>query len=157
MRTPLTFTAIEAGDAELLVTFSRAMNAEDGHPLSREGEAAARNVAAGEPLAPCWIIRAGPRAVGYVVLTLGYSIENGGRDAFLDELYLVGEERGGRGEELMAFVESAARDLQARAIYLEVSAGNARAAALYRSRGFAELSEGRRLMRLPLAPAPQSV
>jgi len=150
MHAALSFTPVCPGDADLLLSLSRAMNTEDGHPLSPDGEAAVRAVAAGEPLAPGWIIRVGPKAVGYLVLTLGFSIEFGGRDAFIDEVYLVPDERGGRGDEIMSFAEEAARRLGVRCLYLEVMAGNARAAALYRRRGFAAVQD-RRLMRLRLA------
>ena len=33
-------------------------------------------------------------AVGYLVLTLGYSLEYGGRDAFIDEVYIRSSYRG---------------------------------------------------------------
>jgi len=37
----------------------------------------------------------GPEPIGYMILTLGYSLEYRGRDAFVDELFVV-ESRGGR-------------------------------------------------------------
>lgn len=86
-----------------------------------------------------------------MVLTLGFSIENGGRDAFIDEVYLLPEQRGGRGDEVMAFVEAAARSLGVRNLYLEVVAGNDRATALYGKRGFVDLEAGRRMMQLRIA------
>jgi GNAT superfamily N-acetyltransferase len=35
-----------------------------------------------------------PEAVGYIVVTLGYSMEYGGRDAFVDDLFLAAAHRG---------------------------------------------------------------
>jgi hypothetical protein len=34
------------------------------------------------------------RPVGHLIITLGYSVEYGGRDGFIDDLYLVPEVRG---------------------------------------------------------------
>ncbi len=41
-----------------------------------------------ETLGRVWVICAAGAAIGYVVLTLGYSLEYGGRDACIDELYV---------------------------------------------------------------------
>jgi GNAT superfamily N-acetyltransferase len=41
-----------------------------------------------------WLIVARGAAVGYVVLTLGFSLEYGGRDAFIDEFYVQPQSRG---------------------------------------------------------------
>jgi GNAT superfamily N-acetyltransferase len=81
-------------DAELLLNFVRTSHTEEGHPLTPAGEAAVRRIAEGEPLARAWIMRLAGRAAGYLVITLGYSIEYEGRDGFIDELYLAPEVRG---------------------------------------------------------------
>ena len=60
-------------------------------------------------------------AIGYLVLTIGYSLERGGRDAFIDELYVRAERRGrGLGALAVATAEAAARRLGVRAVHLEV-------------------------------------
>lgn len=77
------------------------------------------------------------RAVGYAVLAYGYSIEYGGRDAFLDELYVEPDRRGqGIGRALVAYAERVAREDGARALHLEADHGNQPAADLYRSLGY---------------------
>ena len=92
-----------------------------------------------ERLGGVWLIRSGASAVGYVVLTLGYSIEFRGRDAFLDELYLRPEARGrGAGRKALEFVEGVCRSLGVRALHLEVERANAGAQALYRKAGFVD-------------------
>jgi diamine N-acetyltransferase len=84
-----------------------------------------------------WIVSCGGRAVGYVILTLGFSFEYRGRDAFIDELYIEEAFRGqGIGRCTMEFVESAARDLGVNAIHLEVSRDNHAALELYRRTGY---------------------
>jgi ribosomal protein S18 acetylase RimI-like enzyme len=138
-------------EAELLINLARAFHREDGHALSPEGEAALRNILSGEPMARCWLIRRASEVIGYVVLTLGYSIEHGGRDGFIDDLYLVPPARGrGVGATVLDFALEQARGLGIRTLHLEVESGNERATSLYRSRGFAE--NGRRLMSRRLRP-----
>ncbi|MGH7123211.1 MAG: GNAT family N-acetyltransferase [Stellaceae bacterium] len=138
-------------DAELLVDLARAFHREDGHPLSPEGEVALRQIASGEPRARCWMVRRAGEAIGYVVLTLGFSIEHGGRDGFIDDLYLIPSARGsGTGTAVLDFALVQASGLGIRTLHLEVDPANERANALYRSRRFAE--NGRRLMSLRLLP-----
>lgn len=84
-----------------------------------------------------WLIQAGTETAGYAVLTLGYSLEYRGRDAFIDELYLREPYRGrGLGRQALEWLEQAARALGVRALHLEVERGNPRAQALYRRYGF---------------------
>jgi GNAT superfamily N-acetyltransferase len=76
--------------------------------------------------------------VGYTVLTLGYSLEHGGRDAFIDELYLREAQRGkGIGTAALAHAAELCRQLGVNALHLEVDHVNPRARALYERNGFA--------------------
>ena len=86
-----------------------------------------------------WFICADIDVIGYLVLTLGYSIEYGGRDAFIDEVYLRAAYRGqGIGRQAMAFAETQCRALGVRALHLEVERDNTTAHALYRKVGFVD-------------------
>jgi len=146
----LRFEAATTADLDTLLALARAFHAEDGHALSEEGAGALAAVAGGEPLARCWLVRRAGVAVGYVVLSLGFSIEHGGRDGFIDDLYLVPAARGiGIGWALLAFAVAEAQRLGIRTLHLEVEPGNERAHRLYRRNGFAE--SGRRLMSRGLA------
>lgn len=73
--------------------------------------------------------------IGYAVVTWGYSIESGGVESLLDEIYV--DDRGtGLGSLLIeASVEAAARH-GARAMFLETEAHNARVRGLYSRHGF---------------------
>jgi len=83
------------------------------------------------------IVHAGA-TVGYVALTFGWSLEWGGRDAFIDEIFLEAPQRGhGLGRAALRALLDEARALGVRAVHLEVEADNAPAQALYRSEGFA--------------------
>lgn len=140
-----------SGEVELLLDLARAFHREDGHPLSSAGEAALRQIVSGEPLARCWLIRRSGAAIGYLVLTLGYSVEHGGRDGFIDDLYVIPSARGrGVGAAMLNFALEQARGLGILTLHLEVETANERANTLYRSLGFAE--NGRRLMSLRLRP-----
>ena len=84
-----------------------------------------------------WLIKAGDEAIGYVALTLGYSLEYHGRDAFIDEIYIRESHRGkGAGARPIKFVEAACRSLEVQALHLEVERANIKARAFYHKVGF---------------------
>ena len=84
-----------------------------------------------------WLICPADEIVGYVALTLGYSLEYKGRDAFVDEIYLRESHRGrGLGKQALAMVFETCGTLGVRALHLEVSRGNTAAQGLYRQLGF---------------------
>lgn len=86
-----------------------------------------------------WLLHAGAELVGYVILTIGFSFEFRGHDAFIDELYIVPtHRRRGFGLQTMAFVEQAAREMGVNAIHLEVDPGNDSALELYRRIGYVD-------------------
>lgn len=88
--------------------------------------------------------------VGYAAVCFGYSIEFGGRDAFLDELYVVAEARGhGLGDRLLAEGKARAKASGVRALHLEVDPENAAARRLYTRHGF-ELRGGFKMMSVRL-------
>jgi ribosomal protein S18 acetylase RimI-like enzyme len=84
-----------------------------------------------------WLILCDDKYVGYVVLTVSFSFEYRGYDAFIDELYIAKEyRRQGIGQRAMEFVETAAAELGVNAIHLEVTHGNDPAIGLYRRVGY---------------------
>ena len=128
-------------DAATILAFMRELYAIDG--TTPFEEAGARRTLLGIVRDPAfgrvWVIQDGARPIGYVILTLGYSLEYRGRDAFLDELFVAADSRGrGIGRETMRFVEDACRELGVRALHLEVERANTAAQRLYRKFGFAD-------------------
>jgi GNAT superfamily N-acetyltransferase len=88
-------------------------------------------------------IRAGT-VVGFAALSYLWTLERGGRAAWLDELYVVPEHRGGGiGTALLEAALVAARTAGALAVDLEIEADHGRAASLYRRAGFAPLPRTR--------------
>jgi diamine N-acetyltransferase len=142
----------------VLLELMRALYDEDGStPLRGDAaETALRGLLAAPDRGLVWVIEQGGEAVGYLVLTWGYSLEFHGRDAFIDELYLAPRYRGaGLGRQAVEWAEDACRAHGAGAVHLEVEMDNERAHALYRRSGFAE--RGLRLMtkRLSAVPDPR--
>jgi GNAT superfamily N-acetyltransferase len=84
-------------------------------------------------------------AVGYAAVALAFSLEFGGRSAFLDELYVRPSSRGlGVGAIALRLLQDVCRGLGARSLALEVGLENTGAEALYRREGFTTI--GRHLM-----------
>jgi ribosomal protein S18 acetylase RimI-like enzyme len=137
-------------DAGLLLAMARDFHIEDGSPLNEAGEATIHDVASGVDLAPAFLLAENDEIVGFFVLTLGYSMENGGTDGFIDDIYLIPRVRGrGLGKQAVALALEEARGCGIRVLLLEVEAHNGRAYNLYTAMGFADTK--RRLMRLVLA------
>lgn len=93
-----------------------------------------------EPLhGNAWLARAHEEAVGYGVLCCGFSLEYGGRDAFVDELYVRPEWRDrGIGNRLLDAMEAHCRASGVAALHLEVDHGNPDGKRLYSRRGFVD-------------------
>jgi GNAT superfamily N-acetyltransferase len=77
-----------------------------------------------------------PALAGYAIVTWSYSLESGGRDCILDEIY-VRDRGGGLGSVLLRAALQAAAEAGAAAMFLETEAHNVRVRAFYRRHGFA--------------------
>jgi ribosomal protein S18 acetylase RimI-like enzyme len=79
------------------------------------------------------------QTVGYIVLCQSFSLEFGGLDGFLDELFVIREHRGrGIARRLIAAFEREAQLRGLVAVHLEVDRGNETAQRLYESRRYAK-------------------
>jgi ribosomal protein S18 acetylase RimI-like enzyme len=102
-----------------------------------------------------WLIDVDDKTAGYIILTMGFSFEYHGREAFIDELYLAPEfRRRGIGAEAMEFVADQAGAMGVNVIHLEVDAQNDAALGLYRRLDYVD--HDRRLMTKWLKPAMKS-
>jgi ribosomal protein S18 acetylase RimI-like enzyme len=129
--------AANADDLETLVALMRNFYHEDADPFHEEASRAAfATLLADASLGKVWIAEQHTIVVGYAVLTFGFSMEFLGRDAFIDDLYVVPSYRGhGIGRALIAACEEGCKNLGVRALHLEVRPTNP-AASLYRQLGF---------------------
>lgn len=137
-------------DTAAVVRLMQRYYAEDGYAFDA---GAARGAVEGLLTRPergrAWCIEVSGEVTGYFVLTLGYSLEYRGVDAFLDELYLLPEYRGrGIGQAALQRVRDQARELGARALHLEVEKNKPGAIDLYLRCGFRD--KGRFLMTMAL-------
>jgi ribosomal protein S18 acetylase RimI-like enzyme len=142
----LSFDPVTPADRAVLEALVRDYYDFDGHDYdaAEQGPALDR-ICAGEPNARAFIIREGETVAGYLILSLGFSVEYGGTDGFIDELHLVETWRGkGLGKQVMDVAERAAKQAGIRYLHLEVELHNARARRLYDGRGYED--SGRTLM-----------
>jgi len=125
-------------DVEILMPFVRAYHEFEGIE-STEIERA-RSVApllSDASLGRVWLILDGGQAAGYIAACFGYSIEFGGRDAFLDEFFITPSARSqGLGSKALEAVKTEMMQLGVRAMHLEVARTNSGAKQFYSKAGF---------------------
>jgi diamine N-acetyltransferase len=130
-----------AEDIATLMALMRAMQKDDPWSVPFEEDRvreAVRNLLANPSFGQAWFVHEGQRIIGYIVMAFDYSLEYGGRNAWVDEFYIEKNSRGkGIGAEVLDFFEKAAGAAGASAIHLEVNQGN-KAIDLYRRRGFVD-------------------
>jgi GNAT superfamily N-acetyltransferase len=86
-----------------------------------------------------FLIENGNEPVGYLVLALGYSLEYGGRDAFIDEFFILEQHRGkSLGRMALRHAERTARKYDVMAMHLEVTRHNSSVIDMYRRAGFVD-------------------
>lgn len=134
----ITFKIVDHLDTEILVQLIREFHEFEHLPFD---EGTIRFVLAKllkkDYLGRVWLIQQGRDALGYIVLTFGYSLEFLGRDAFIDELYIRESHRGqGIGTRALQFVQQVCPSLGIQALHLEVDRKNTAAKRLYRKVGF---------------------
>jgi ribosomal protein S18 acetylase RimI-like enzyme len=74
---------------------------------------------------------------GYVIITWGYSIESGGREGLIDEIYLRRPGQG-LGSALFPLLLDALAPFELKVMFLETERGNDRARRFYQHHGFVE-------------------
>jgi ribosomal protein S18 acetylase RimI-like enzyme len=141
-------------DLERLLPLVAAYHAVEGMALGADEAAAVDTLLADPRLGEIRLVELDGDLVGYVAVCFGYSLEFGGRDAFVDELYLAPRARGrGIGRHVLETIAAALQAAGIRALHLEVDRDNQAARHLYAKAGFAA-RERYHLMtrRLPKTP-----
>lgn len=128
------------GDIPVLVELMAAFYEEAGYPLPRGPAARAFESLLGDPtLGRVWLVLESGRAVGYLVLTLSFSMEYGGLRGFVDDFYVRAEARGrGLGAEALREVREACLEGGVRALLVETGPSGHPARRLYARAGFEE-------------------
>ena len=89
------------------------------------------------PYVSIWLIDIADTIAGYFVIAIGFTVEAGGKDGFLDELFLRERFRGkGIGRKAINFAIELCPALEIQRLSLEVEAHNSRARQLYEDIGF---------------------
>lgn len=103
-----------------------------------EGTSAAVKSLLGDPSAGAiWLLKCGGTVAGYLIASVGFSVEFGGRYVLLDELFIRPEFRGhGQWRRGFAEVERWAVEQGIQTLRLEVNHHNSRAKGLYLGYGF---------------------
>jgi GNAT superfamily N-acetyltransferase len=136
----INFCLAKPQDRETLLELMREYYAFDNLRFDKTSASEAlKQILQDESAGRIWLIKLDEELAGYSVLTLGFSLEFHGCDAFLDEIYLRERFRGhGIGKQALEFLEEQCRQLGVRALHLEVERENKNAQAVYRGSGFTD-------------------
>jgi GNAT superfamily N-acetyltransferase len=122
-------------DKPLLMQLIAAFYRADHHDFDRESlELALPPLLRDDSFGVVWLLDA--PVLGYAVVTWSYSLESGGREALLDEIYVAQQGKGVGSEFLQAIIS----DLHGREIqrfFLETELHNERVRGFYARHGFA--------------------
>ncbi len=134
------FAAHPATEADLpsILTMMEDFNAIEAIAFDREAFAPRVRELLGSPqLGGILVFTVDGAPAGYAIVTFGWDLEFGGRDAFLTEIYVAaGQRRRGVGRKGLVAAQAFARAGGAHALHLAVRHDNAPARALYDAEGF---------------------
>ncbi len=134
----LHFRQAMLADIDTLMDFMRQFYAIEQYPLDEQrARPALQKIVEDHSLGRVWLIIHESKAIGYIVVTFGYSLEYLGRDAFIDELFVINKWRNqGIGTKAIEFALEACQKLDINALHLEVERTNITGQRLYRNFGF---------------------
>jgi GNAT superfamily N-acetyltransferase len=136
---PISFLPAQPEDLHELIPLMKELQADDpwSEPFQEDRvKPVVADLLANPSFGRVWIIADGDTKIGYIVMAFDYSLEYGGRGAWVDEFFVRREYRGhGIGSQALDFFVDQAQDLGATVVYLEVNRGNP-ALELYRRKGF---------------------
>ena len=130
---PATIQRAGVADIGTLVSLMREFYAEAEYALDAEWAAGSFSALLGDaPRGAVWIAREDGEAAGYTVLTLRHSMEFGGTDGFVDDLFVRSEHRRcGHGKALLGALFDECRRTGVLAVHVETGRDNGAARALY--------------------------
>ncbi len=132
------FTLARPEHLEQLIALVAAFHAEEG--ITQSDEARRNGLAPlldGIPHGVAYLIGPARAPIGYVIITFGWSVEFGGLDAIVDEIYVRPGVRGrGIASEALLTLPNALSGGGVKAMHLEVDKTNEKAQKLYSRAGF---------------------
>lgn len=143
-------------DIPLLVSMMAEFYAEANFPLDRRWAGSSfAALLADSARGAVWIVSHEGEPAGYVVLTVRFSMEQGGLDAFIDDLFVrPPQRRRGLGHLALQALFADCRQRGVRAVHVEVGRNNAPAQSLYASHGLAPRQDDRQLLTMLLQAEP---
>jgi len=116
---------------------TRALQDHEGIEISDAAlESALRTLLASPELGGVWLITRDDATIGYAIVSYGFDLEFGGRDAFLTELFVdEAARKSGAGRQALALLEPELRARHIKAVHLQVRPENP-AMRLYERSGF---------------------
>jgi GNAT superfamily N-acetyltransferase len=133
------FRPLDGASLERMLDLSAQLYSREGLASNRErARRAAMELTANPERGRIWLIETDGETAGYMVLTVCFSLEFGGRFGLLDEIFVDEPWRGrGLGTEALQFAADWCRERGMQALRLEVWTGNTSAIRLYQRAGFA--------------------
>jgi GNAT superfamily N-acetyltransferase len=143
-----TATFASAAGISTLVNLMAEFYAESGYPLDRLWATNSFSVLLNDPsLGSVWLLLDDGEAAGYAVLTVRFSMEHGGRDAFVDDLFVRSKHRRrGVGRAAMCALIGECERRGVLALHVEVGPDNAPANALYSRFGLSPRADRRQVL-----------
>lgn len=125
-------------DFDRLDTLVAAFHAEEGLELSADHRRKGlMPLLTGTPHGVAYLIGPARAPIGYIIICFGWSVEFGGMDGFVDELYLrPAVRRRGIAAEILSSLPQALAGAGLKALHLEVDRNNDKAQRLYGRTGF---------------------
>ncbi|RYD69568.1 MAG: GNAT family N-acetyltransferase [Verrucomicrobiaceae bacterium] len=129
---------VHSADIELLLELMKHFYRDEELPFDKGGaRKAVEELMTTPAFGTIFLLLADEEVIGYLVAIQSFILEFGGRQTFLDELFIVEKWRGrGFGRQALTAVEVYARESGCCALRLEASRKNARALAMYERAGF---------------------
>lgn len=120
-------------DAPRLLPLIAAFHAEYGLDTTDDTRAAAlAPLLAGSPHGAAWLFGPARAPTGYVIITFGWSMELGGMEAFVDELFIrPAVRKRGLASEVLHTVAASLSDVGVKALHLEVDRSDEATQRLY--------------------------
>jgi ribosomal protein S18 acetylase RimI-like enzyme len=139
MHSEITIRAAAISDIDQLLHMMRGLQQDDPWSVpfcEKDVRESLRELLDNASAGRVFIIRDTEFCIGYLVISFGFSLEYGGKNAWIDELFIRSELRGkGIGSKALEFATQSARDSGAKVLHLAVNRGNP-AIELYRRHGF---------------------
>lgn len=133
-----TFKEFDSTEILSIVAMMQQFNAIDNYPFDKnERTENLQLLLHHKEYGKLWLIYQDEILAGYAFLGFGFSFEFKGRDAFVDELFILPEFQGkGIGKLAIDFIIAQAKLLGVKALHLEAEYHNERGLKLYRQKGF---------------------